>query len=146
MLQVIFINISLSYLLYPFAISQALIPQMRAVQAFKRSLKKPKDVKKVEEKKTGAQICSIPPPPQYKSDEGSEKSSSPEKKTRKHDDDITVEDECKFPKHKKSKTQETIIDNDGGSSNEDEELVKVAFQKTFGKLRKGEKSKFSKNK
>merc|ERR1712029_1328662 len=101
---------------------------------------------KVEEKKTGAQICSIPPPPQYKSDEGSEKSSSPEKKTRKHDDDFTVEDERKFPKHKKSKTQETFIDNDNGSSNEDEELVKVAFQKTFGKLRKGEKSKFSKNK
>lgn len=124
---------------------QALLPQMRAVQAFKRSLKKPKEVK-VAEKKKESPICNIPPPPQYKSDEGSEKSSSPEKKTRRHEDDVAgVEDECRFIKPKKSKTQETFVDNESGSSNEDENM-KVAFQKTFGKLKKFDKSRISKNK
>merc|ERR1711971_1115884 len=93
-------------------ILQCLVPQIKAVNAFKRSLKK-KSVK------NGTGLDSV-----------DEKENSPEtkRKDRKCDDDIDYEDEHTSAIKKRSFIKTTEEDKN--------ERTALAFQNTFGKIRK----------
>ena len=128
--------------------SQCLLPQIKAVAAFKRSLKKKdgkngKDADSVDAKgefqtlicKLSPSSLAAPAPASCKgSSEEKEKSGSPEsrkERERRGEDDIDIEDE-----HKSAFKKRNIVKYDDDKN----ERAAAAFQNSFGKIRKSKTS------
>ena len=122
---------------------QTLLPQIKAVQAFKRSIKKKKDDTKLD--KELKNLISKNSEKSFLASNQTENETDRERKDKKFDDDIEEVDECKLFK-KKALFKTSKHDDAKNSDEEDTEKVSVAFQNSFGKLRKTKKTSCSSNK
>ena len=122
---------------------QTLLPQIKAVQAFKRSIKKKKDDTKLD--KELKNLINKNSEKSFLASNQTENETDRERKDKKFDDDIEEVDECKLFK-KKALFKTSKHDDAKNSDEEDTEKVSVAFQNSFGKLRKTKKTSCSSNK
>ena len=120
-----------------------MLPQIKAVQAFKRSIKKKKDDTKLD--KELKNLISKNSEKSFLASNQTENETDRERKDKKFDDDIEEVDECKLFK-KKALFKTSKHDDAKNSDEEDTEKVSVAFQNSFGKLRKAKKTSCSSNK
>ena len=120
-----------------------MLPQIKAVQAFKRSIKKKKDDTKLD--KELKNLISKNSEKSFLASNQTENETDRERKDKKFDDDIEEVDECKLFK-KKALFKTSKHDDAKNSDEEDTEKVSVAFQNSFGKLRKTKKTSCSSNK
>ena len=120
-----------------------MLPQIKAVQAFKRSIKKKKDDTKLD--KELKNLISKNSEKSFLASNQTENETDRERKDKKFDDDIEEVDECKLFK-KKALFKVSKHDDAKNSDEEDTEKVSVAFQNSFGKLRKTKKTSCSSNK
>ena len=120
-----------------------MLPQIKAVQAFKRSIKKKKDDTKLD--KELKNLINKNSEKSFLASNQTENETDRERKDKKFDDDIEEVDECKLFK-KKALFKTSKHDDAKNSDEEDTEKVSVAFQNSFGKLRKTKKTSCSSNK
>ena len=120
-----------------------MLPQIKAVQAFKRSIKKKKDDTKLD--KELKNLISKNSEKSFLASNQTDNETDRERKDKKFDDDIEEVDECKLFK-KKALFKTSKHDDAKNSDEEDTEKVSVAFQNSFGKLRKTKKTSCSSNK
>ena len=145
MLQVTCLFYQVNVLLLTRNSKQALLPQIKAVQAFKRSVKKKKEVSNLEKElqsliSKNASACAA-----NKGDPQQDQCDGDPKKSRTPDDDIEDVNECKTLKKKKSSPMK-YEDKKSKGENEESGRVAVAFQNSFGKLRRPNRTSNTSNK